>query len=234
MWGLYGWLLAKGEIVFLNASLQVPAVGIYPEIYSGNEMNATTVVRYILNTPGVMGRGIPGTTSFIPGPTTFPVTDKLYYFSRLFGYTADENHYMFLPIINLKIFKDQKRKRTKICYLIAKGQNKQQHPKGSIELTREISQDQQGLADVLNECHTLYCYDKLTAMMEVARLCGVKVKYFGDYEEEELKKYEPGLDGISFGLNEDKPLHTPSFRDHYIEMVKLFEERLDRFIEETQ
>lgn len=232
MWGLYGWLLAKGQIAYINRWPDVDRIAVYPEIQQGNPVGAKTVVRYILNKPGVMGaRDQFG--NFTPGPTEFDPADNLYYFSRIFGKAKDENHYMFLPIINTHLFKDQKKKRTKTCFLIGKGTNRRQHPEDSIELTRGFASDQQALADLLNECHTFYCYDPLSAMMEVARLCGCKVKYYGDYIEEDLEKYEPGLNGIGM-FGHEKKLDVEAFREHYIGMVNLFEQRLDQFIEETQ
>jgi hypothetical protein len=161
------------------------------------------------------------------GPTEFDPSDKLYYFSKLFGKT-DEDHYMFLPICNLHIFKDQGKKRIKTCYLVGKGFNRSKHPPDSIPLNRQLAQDQQALADLLNECHTFYCYDKLTAMMEIARLCGCKVQYYGDYSIEELKQYEPGLNGINSELD------VLAFRKHYINMIKKFDLQIDKFIKTTQ
>lgn len=227
MWGLYGWLLAKGQVVYMNRWPDVDRIAIYPEIQNGNPAKAKTIVRYILNKPGVMG-GRDQFGNFVPGPTSFAPTDKLYYFSRMFGYTPDENHYMFLPVIDLHTFKNQHKKRSKTCYLIGKGSNRQKHPKDSIEITRRFAQDQQVLADLLNECRFMYCYDSLTAMTEVARLCGCAIKYYGDHTMDELKLYEPGINGINSRLDID------AFREHYINMIKLFEQRLDYFIEETQ
>jgi hypothetical protein len=231
MWALYGWLLAKGQIAYINRYPQGEIVAIYPEIAHGNPANAKTVVRYILNTPGKMGSTINGI--FTPGPTSFDPSDRLYYFSRIFGWTLNENRYMFLPVLNLHVFKDQGKKRTKTCYLIGKGKNKNCHPKDAIEFTRYFAQDQQALADLLNECHTFYCYDDLTAMMEVARLCGTPVMYFGDYDEDTLKKYEPGMNGVGIG-GKKKKLDADAFREHYIGMVREFDRKLDIFIEETQ
>ena len=48
-WGLYGALLAKGQIVYPNAKFDDPNfVAIYPEIYNGNPAGANTVARYIM------------------------------------------------------------------------------------------------------------------------------------------------------------------------------------------
>jgi O-antigen biosynthesis protein len=230
MWGLYGWLLAKGQVTYINAKVS-NSIAIYPEIINGNPVGSSTVVRYILNTPGVMG--LSNGQQFVPGPSTFDPTDRLYYFSRLFGQAEDDNHYLFLPIINLHLFKDLKKKRNRTCFLIGKNTNKFKHPNDSIQLNREIAEDQGKLAELLNECHTFYCYDKITAMLEVARLCGCNVKYYGDYTKKELSKYEPGLNGISFG-DEEVKLDKENFRYFYENMVMQFERKLDKFIDATQ
>jgi hypothetical protein len=237
MYGLYGWLLAKGQIAYMNEKpTSGEFIAIYPEIQRGNPAKASKVVRYILSTPGLIpalyDNGI-----VAHGPDTKEIketSDYIYVFSKIYDtFNSDDNHILFLPIINLHLFKDQKKKRTKTCYMIGKGFNKRCHPDGSIELTRQFSQDQQVLADLLNECHTFYCYDNLSAMMEVARLCGCAVKYYGDYSEEELKKYEPGLNGVSLGKEEVK-LDVEEFRSHYTDLGRIFNERLDKFIVETQ
>lgn len=233
MWGLYGHLLAKGQIAYMNRRPSNDIVGIYPEIQQGNPFNSYTTVRFLLNFPGVMG-ATDQYGNFTPGPTTFDKKDKIYVFSRFFDtFKVPDDHILFLPIANLHVFKPFGVKRKKTCYLIGKGVNQLKHPKGSIELTREFSQDQEALALVLNECHTLYCYDNISAMMELARLCGCKVHYYGEYSEDQLKRYEPGLNGISFG-NQDNELDIGAFREHYVGLIKTFEERLGHFIEETQ
>lgn len=230
MYGLYGWLLAKGCEAYMN---QLPndknpndVIAIYPEIQYGNPVGTDKVMRYVLNTPGVMQAsdqyGRP-----LPQPENFD-GEHVYYFSRMFGDVSDTDHYLFLPVINLQTFKDLGRKRTKTCYLIGKGKNGNAHPRDSIELNREVARDQRKLNEILNECHTMYCYDNLTAMMEVARLAGCKVSYHGDYTLDELKKYEPGLNGI------DSTLNVTLFRNRYISMIDTFEKRLDTFIRESQ
>lgn len=240
MYGLYGWLLAKGQIVFLNQKpLHGDFVGIYPEIEHGNPAGASTVVRYILAKPGEVDAIYSDGTSKV-GPTNFSSSDRLYYFSKLCGKT-DKKHYLFLPILNLHVFKDQKKKRVKTAYLVGKGikdpniKEKFIHPKDSIYIDRYFAQDQQALADLLNECEVLYCYDYRTAMTEIARLCGVRVIVVSDfYTKKEFSQYEPGMNGISWGKDEKIELNTELFRKHYKNMVKEFEVNLDKFIEDTQ
>ena len=239
MWGLYGWLLAKGQLAYVNTLMDTPTIGIYPEIYRDNDLQAEKVIRYILQTPGVMGTSDQGGT-FKTSPTTEEYktnplyeNDEFYVFSKIYDtFGVDENHLMFLPILNLGLFKDLGKKRTKTCYLVGKGDNTHKHPEDSIELTREFSLDQKALADLLNECQYMYCYEPTSAMMEIARLCGCKIKYFGGKSKMELELYEPGIDGIDFGKGCE--FKSERFRYNYGQLVKTFSNKLDRFIEDTQ
>jgi len=237
MYGLYGWLLSKGQVAFMN---EVPSKGeiiaIYPEIQHGNPANAKTVVRYILNKPGVVP-ALYSDGTLKQGPTDFGPDDKLYYFSRLYGHTQDNDHYLFLPIINLHLFKDLKNKRTKTCYFIGKGINLNLHNQDSILIDRKFAHDQESLRDLLNECTIMYGYDPVSAMYEVARLCGCRIVLLQNiYSEREWNSYEPGRNGVAFGMAQIKDLQFDSsaFREYYGNMVHLFERKLDRFIDETQ
>src|SRR3990167_3439006 len=235
MFGLYGWLLAKGQIAFLNSKFNhSDCIAVYPEIQQGNPAEAFTVVRYILNKPGVV-EALYDDGTIMKGPTKFNDDDILYYFSRLYGNT-DEKHYMFLPILNMHLFKDQKKNRNKTCYFIGKGihyidKSQYIHPQDAIYIDRQFAQDQQALADLLNETKILYCYDPVTAMTELARLCGTRIVQFPSiYTLNEFSLYEPGMNGISWGQDDGTKLDTETFRNHYQGMVKTFEEKLEIFI----
>ena len=231
MWGLYGALLAKGQIAFTNSRFSDPFVGVYPEIMHGNEAQANTVVRYVLQTPGIMA------SHGVPGPSTEEIkktSDHIFVFSRIYDtFGVDDDHILFLPILNLHIFKNQGLKRTKTCYLVGKGQNQMKHPKDSIEITREFAQDQQALADLLNKCSVFYCYDRLTALMEISRLSGARVQYYGDFPLKKLTRYEPGMNGLGY-TDEKVQLDVDDFRAHYIDMIREFDRKLDYFIDITQ
>lgn len=231
MWGLFGHLLAKGQLVATNATWNGKFTAIYPEITNGNPLKGTRVVRYVLQTPGLMA------SYGVPGPSTEEIkktSDDIYVFSRIYDTIGvDDNHILFLPILNLHVFKDHGLKRGKTCYLVGKGVNQNKHPKDSIELTREFASDQQALAELLNKCKVLYCYDRLSAMMDIARLCGCRVQYYGDFSPKEILLYETGMNGMGY-QDEHVNLATESFRKHYIGMIETFESRLDTFIETTQ
>jgi len=231
-WGLYGWLLAKGQVAFINAQCNQESIGIYPEIYHGNELNATKVIRYILQKPGMMGQGTPG-VNFRAGPTHFNDSDEIYVFSKVYDqWDVDDDHILFLPIIDLNTFKNHHKIRYNKAFYVGKGQNLEEHPKDAIELTRDMTQDQEKLALFLNDCQVLYVYDRMSAIMECARLCGCKVVYLGDLPLSQLELYEPGMNGI--GYREESNFNSDDFRYHYKELIFTFSKRLDKFIEKTQ
>lgn len=229
MYGLYGWLLAKGQIAFLNATFEnKDFIAIYPEIVNGNPMEAENVVRYILAPLGEMSSY--GET----GPTSYDKGDLIYSFSKMI-YDTDDEHTLFLPIINTHLFTNLKRReRPYKCVFVGKGTDTNLHPKDSVYIDKNLSQDQAQLADFLNDCEVMYCYDHRTAMTEVARLCGVRVVIFPSIVSlEQFKLYEPGMNGINWGKDEGIKV-TDEFRDHYLKMKDEFSRKLDIFIEETQ
>ena len=230
MYALQSWLETKGQIALMNTTFDADFVAIYPEIMHGNDAGASTVVRYILNTPGTMA------TNGVPGPTSFNLKDKIYVFSEMFNtFGVDEDHILFLPVLNLHLFKDQEKKRTKTCYFVGKGLNLNKHPEDAIEINRANSRDQAHLADVLNRCKRMYCYDDATTMTEIARLCGCPVTvYPGKRGLQDWEKYEPGMNGITWGDDSPEKLDIAEFRKHYKDMILVFESRLEKFIDDTQ
>lgn len=227
MYALQSWLEVKGQVALMNARYDIPFIGIYPEVYRGNDLGADRVVRYILNTPGFMA--LYGQ----PSPTEFDETDDIYVFSKIYDtFGVHEDHLLFLPVINLFLFKDYGKRRTKTCYFVGKGKDEHKHPEDAILIDRKLAKDQSVLADVLNDCQVMYGYDPLSAMYDISRLCGCPVEYHGDQTREQLKDYEPGLDGIDFG--EGTMFNSESFRDHYKQLREEFSLKLDRFIEDTQ
>jgi len=232
MWGLFGHLLAKGQLVVTNASWNADFTAIYPEIIHGNPLNAPHIVRYILNKPGFMA------SYGVAGPTTFDKREEIYVFSRIYDtFNVDDDHILFLPILNLNLFKNEKRKRDKTCYFVGKGKDMGLHPKDAV---RVQTSDQGELSALLNSCKVMYTYENPTAMIEIARLCGCRVVYFSqgsatNYTRKELTElYEPGMEGVSFDKDEEIQLDSRKFRERYISIGETFSKRLDTFIERTQ
>jgi hypothetical protein len=228
MYALYGALLAKGQIVIPNVTFQNDFIAIYPEIVNGNPLRGTTVVRYLLNEPGVMsGNGQ-------PSPTSFPDTDIQYSFSKLFTPDFTEDRIMFLPAIDTNTFYDQKKKREHNAVFIGKGTDTRKHPNGCWLIDRGVAFNQNELADQLNECQYLYTYDPVSAMSEIARLCGCKVVYLGEkYTKDDYLRYEPGINGMSFD-GEPTDLDSEAFTRHYKDLYAQFMTKIDSFITTTQ
>ena len=230
MYGLYGALLLKGEMVIPNAVFEGESIGIYPEISQGNELQASRVVRYILNKPGVM------TQNGIPGPSSFPKTDMQFVFSKMFAPETPEDRLLFLPIINTAVFYDKYKKRDKKAVFEGKGVTSVALPDDCVSINRQVAQDQEGLADLLNECIVLYTFDPVSAMTEIARLCGCPVIYLSDvYSEEDYQLYEPGTNGMSFSMEKEPELDTEAFKAHYSDLqARFYDELLPNFIKITQ
>jgi len=232
MYALYGWLLAKGQVCYLNATYEDKNfVAIYPEIYRGNMTHAKNVVRYILAKPGYLR------LYGVPGPKTFDKGDKIFVFSEIYNeFGADKDHVMFLPVLNMHLFKDQGKQRIKTCYYVGKGINLEKHPKDAIPIDANLCKNQQVLADTLNECQVMYGYEAVTAMYEIARLCGVRVIVIpeGHYTKKDWKKYEPGMNGITWGDEPEVKLDIEEFRNHYASLREAFSKKLDKFISITQ
>jgi hypothetical protein len=231
MYALYGALLLKGEEVLANAVFQddTDAIGVYPEISQGNELQTKTVVRYILNKPGVMCQ------NGVPGPTNFGPNDILFTFSKMFMDLPDD-HCMFLPAINTAVFYDQHLPRNKQAVFVGKGIATNPHP-DCVVIDRNLARDQEGLAKLLNECEVLNTYDPVSAMTEVARLCGCRVNYLSrEYSREDYLKYEPGVNGMTFPDDESiSELDCEEFTRHYSQLCAYFYNvSLPNFIKITQ
>lgn len=231
LYGLLGYLLSKGHEVVTN----MPGNGfitVYPEIVHDNPLQGDRVVRYILATPGVMGMG------GVPGPTEFDKSELMYVFSELYNtFNLPPKKVMFLPILNLELFKvTNTGKRTKKCKLVGKGTDLGlPETEGLFTLTRDFASDQQRLADYLNECEVMYSYDPNSAMFEIARLCGCRVCVIpSTYTKQEFGKYEPGMNGISWGVEQSVPLDAEGFRAHYCGMRSTFVTKFNQFVKETQ
>lgn len=232
MYALYGALLLKGEEIFANAIFggETNPIGIYPEISQGNELQTKHIVRYILNKPGVMAQ------SGVPGPTTFAPTDCLFTFSKMFMDLPDDRC-MFLPAINTEVFYDRHLKRDKVAVFVGKGVATQPHI-GEVFIDRNTARDQEALSILLNQCTVLNTYDPVSAMTEISRLCGCRVNYLApNYTKKDYLLYEPGINGMSFPLEDDKiaPLDTKAFLGAYKRLqVQFYNVSLPNFIKITQ
>lgn len=204
------------------------SIGVYPEITWGNPMNTKTVVRWVLNTPGKLR-----------GPTEYPSTDLIFPFSELFNsMNLPNERVLFFPILDTDLFRDEGKERDKVAYYVGKGWRfsfYEETSQDSIEISRNHTLDQTVLKDLLNTCKVMYSYDNITAMTEIARLCGCPAVIVpnGEFTKEQYDKHEFGWNGLGWGKNPNY-FNSAEFRQTYLSVREDFYKRLDYFIEVTQ
>lgn len=213
-------LKLMGLPVYLNTPIQNPqwgrlpiiaeftqdknkAIAVYPEIVNGNPYQCKTVVRYLLHLPGFFG-----------GPTFFNNSDLLFVHSNLFNQRIGlpKERVLFFPYLDTNIFYDMKMERSLKFYFRRKENGTYPDPRiaevPSIGTGKENESEdaQKNLAIRLNKTKVLYCYDNVTAMVDIARLCGCAVVMIPDgfWTEQECRHFggwEAG--GIAYGVERE-------------------------------
>jgi len=188
---------------------------IYPEIVFGNPLNAPKVVRWVLNKPGKIG-----------GPLKYP-GEIVFSFSRNY-LEVPENRYLSYPTLETDIFIDKHLERTYPLVYVGKGYNIPRVPEtsGIREITRVNCLNKPELAEIFNHATVLYSYDVITAITDMARLCGCPVCLIpdSDYPKENYKP-ELGMNGI--GWYGDKiSIDSDKFRKTYLNLFKKFKKQL--------
>lgn len=221
---LHSWAVRMhklGAEIYINTKIQNPlwepiptmemykgnlknVIAIYPEVTHGNPFKCGHVARLLLHLPGFHG-----------GPAKFDNGDMLFTHSNIFNsrIKLPQDRVVPIPYINTKMFVDKNMKRTKTLAFIGKGAGHYPHAElKNIELLGtgfdfNGKAGQEKLTDILNQTKILYCYDNITAMVEIARLCGCPVVIVPDpqWTAKEIKKYETwDCGGIGYGLEEQQ------------------------------
>lgn len=176
---------------------------IYPEIVSGNPLNAKNVVRWILLELGIE---MP-----LDHYKNWYETDLIYHWEPINSNTKQ----LCCPFYNNIFTNKNLEKRDKICYLVKKGPliHKNIHyiqPSDSICIDDLSLQEK---ANIFNECKFFYSYDPNTAYILFSAACGcIPIIYpiEGVSEEEYFKEKMYNFDniiynkGIVYGNNLEK------------------------------
>jgi hypothetical protein len=181
-------LIKRGyDVTVCQGGDRVPygSIVVYPEIVDGNPLNAKTVIRYVLNTPGLLGG------------------DKEYDESEIV-FTYHPSYYdapvLTVPTIE-DFFQDEGLPRAGACFWVGKGINIPRIPEtdGLMEITYTWPKTREELANLLNTKVVFYSYDNNTALNAEAKKCGCKVVVIGgempdaDYDEK-IKDFDKQLD----------------------------------------
>jgi hypothetical protein len=161
-------------------------------------------------------------------------------------FNLPEERVLFMPILDTDLFQDAHLPKDKITFYVGKGWRSMENdfvPKLSnedkqlpiVEITRETSKDQAHLRDIMQTSKIVYTYDNITAITEIARLCGSPVVIMpnGEYTKEQYNKHEFGWNGLGWG-EPPEDFDSAKFRETYLQVKEQFYGKLDRFIEITQ
>jgi len=173
------------------------AIVVYPEKVFGNPLQASRVVRYILNTPGIHG-----------GPKTYDPQEIKFYFSESL-IPPGVSHKMTLPIpaIDTRVFYRNPAVKKDIEYLVYFGKHKPipgYHPKQVIGIAKPSRQ--LVLGTMLRRAKKLITYDTLTALAFEATLCGCPVIIIPDgiRTKEQIANSEFGFNGMAWGQSQEE------------------------------
>ena len=181
---------------------------VYPEVVSGNPLNAKNVIRWFLNKPG-----------FFTNEINYGPNELYFYYAKHFNcfkLNPNINHKLTLLWINSRVFKKTNfGQRSGTCYMLRKGKGR------SIvhDLSDSICLDgrsNEGIAAIMNQCKQFICYDLYTMYSRYAVMCGcdsIVVPQPGlseeDWREEDLRY------GIAYGFEniEKSRASIPKFFD---------------------
>lgn len=196
-----------------DGAMRADDVVVYPEVVSGNPLGGTRVARWVLNRPGLIG-----------GDRAYAPTERIWAYHRMFYPGVPR---LMLPAVETDIYRDLGLPRSGAAFYVGKG-SKTRDVSG-VEITHAIRQDRHALAELLNRVEVVYSFDELTAMDDVARLCGASVIVIpqGTWSRETLAE----LDRAGVGWDEPpEPWDRAAFRARYLAGHTTFLEELDAFV----
>lgn len=203
---------------------------IYPETIAGNRLHAKTVIRWVLNRPGLLG----GDEVYDDAELVFCYSGayKPYIRNRVAGM-------LHMPTIDTRIFHSSDwdlSKRSLECFYVGKSTWKDgvcdRH--SVFEITRQ-SPPKKDLGKILRASRVLYCFDNSTCLQYEALLCGCPVIVVpdGTQTREDYDRLELGRDGISWGPGEfsGQAVDVATLQQRYARLCQQFDEQLTHLID---
>jgi hypothetical protein len=211
---------------------QKDVITIYPEVVPGNILNATNVIRWVLNTPGILGKG----------NKTFNKNEKIFAYSDYFVRDTIYKDAPLLFVIDTKIdkFKDMNLQRKGDAVLIKKGEAHLKkvnlvspitHIDNIIAINKDLDNK---LLKIFNEKKRLISFDINTYHSIQAALCGcisIVIPIKGISKEDWLKqdtlKY-----GVAYGFDDiERALETlPLLKKHLNDLENKSLETINKFL----
>ncbi|OQS45238.1 hypothetical protein B0T49_18905 [Chromobacterium violaceum] len=161
------------DIVDRHKATKRSPIVVYPEVVHGNPLNASSVVRYILNHPGLLG-----------GPKDYPESDMLVFWHQDYVDFAKytDPSYIFIPSIDTGIFNNDDNTHDDERHLTLVYPGRYKHAerdfpelfKDSTVITYDWPQSHEELAALLRQGRVVYTFAN-SAIISEALLCGCPV-----------------------------------------------------------
>ncbi|MDD2134401.1 glycosyltransferase [Pseudomonas kurunegalensis] len=210
---------------------------VYPEVVSGNPTNARSVVRYLLNVPGL-----------IAGDTEFADSEMIFaYGEHLLPKGAGAERILFLPPIDTSLFNnlDNAYDSHRKGWLIYPGRHThalQEHPELAARctlITNEWPATPREMAELFRRSEGIYCFSSTATALE-AMLCGCPAVVLKSpfFDGTPLGIGEFGTHGLAFEDAPEAIEHArsglPIVQQKYADLQGRFWDQLASFIEQTQ
>jgi len=156
------------------------SIVVYPEIVSGNPLQGKTVIRWVLNHPGLLG-----------GEKEYDKNEIIFTWSQLY-YDAPV---LTIPLIE-DFFRNENLPRSGGCFWVGKGlaNREKDFPYAEAnpnltEITYDWPATREELARLLNEKEVFYTYDNNTMLIAEAKMCGCKVVVIGEELQDDYGEF---------------------------------------------
>jgi len=202
---------------------------VYPETVAGNPVGSPTVIRWVLNRPGLLG-----------GDFVYDDRELVFCYSDVFRpYVRNQvAGKLYMPTIDENIFHTDDwdvSRRGLECFYVGKSTWKPGivDRDAAFEITRE-SPAKSELGKLFRASRALYCFDNSTILIYEAMLCGCPVVVIpdGTQTKEDYASLELGADGIAWGMEEfrGEAVDVPAVRKRYARAKDDFVRQFDQFI----
>jgi len=210
------------DLVEAGALCERGFTAIYPEVITGNPLAAESVIRWVLNRPGLLA-----------GDAVYSEHEHVFYYSEIYRPYIQNRiaGKLCMPIIDEAIFHSDGSApvhRSLECFYVGKSVWKD----GVIdrdrvfEITREYPAKTE-LGKLFRVARVLYCFDNSTALVYEALLCGCPVVIIpdGTQTRQDYGKLESG---IAWGVEEyrGEPVDVSSLKARHAEEKKDFHQQL--------
>lgn len=206
---------------------------VYPETIMGNPLSASRVVRWILNSPGLLG-----------GAPVYPESELIFVYSDVYRPHVKNQvaGKMYVPTIDHEIFHrpdDESAGRSLECYYVGKSTFKEGifDSDKVFEITR-MSPKRSELGKLFRGSRVLYCFDNSSIICYEAIACGCPTVIIpdGTHAREDFSQLELGLDGLAWGMD-DLPrarATVGNFGARYAALEGNLAEAVNNFVATTQ